>query len=133
MTATRTISTGHTLAYLRTATAEPVESRFSLARQQDACEDLARSLGARITRTYIDVGVSGLREQRPALTQLMRDLSSGGIRRVVIADPARLARNRQLEHRLCECIRGYGASLAMPSLSRTQQLTERRNICHNIK
>lgn len=115
-----------TVAYMRTASAEQADSRLSLARQQDACGDFARSLGARITRTYFDVGVSGLDEQRPALTQLMRDLSRGRIHRVVIADPTRLARGRQLEDRLAERIRRYGASLAIPCFRRDEQLTERR-------
>jgi DNA invertase Pin-like site-specific DNA recombinase len=116
---TRTINgSGHTVAYLRTATANPVESRLGLARQQDTCEDFAGSLGVQITRVYLDVGVSGLSEERPALTQLLRDLSSGEIRRVVIADHARLARNRQLEDRLSQRIRRYGASLAIPCFQR---------------
>jgi DNA invertase Pin-like site-specific DNA recombinase len=109
-----------TVAYMRTATAERVESRISLARQQDACEDFAHSLGARITRTYFDVGVSGLSEQRPALTQLMRDLAHGQIRRVVIADPARLARSRELEQRLQQRIRSEGATISSPCDSRGQ-------------
>jgi DNA invertase Pin-like site-specific DNA recombinase len=120
MSATPTISPGHTVAYLRTATADKVESRLSLARQHDACEDFVRSLGAQITRTYIDVGVSGLREQRPALAQLMHDLACGGISRVVTADPASLARNQQLEERLSERIRRYGASLAIPCFRREE-------------
>jgi hypothetical protein len=47
---------GPTVAYLRTATVDRVESKLSLARQQDACEDYARSLGTRISRAYSDVG-----------------------------------------------------------------------------
>jgi DNA invertase Pin-like site-specific DNA recombinase len=120
MSTMQTIGSGHTVAYLRTATAERVASRLSLARQQDACEDFARSLGARITCTYVDVGVSGLSEQRPALTQLMHDLSRGGVRRVVIADPARLARSWQLEGVLSERIRRHGASLAIPCFRRDE-------------
>ncbi len=67
---------GHTVAYLRTATANPVESRLGLARQQDTCEDFAGSLGVQITRVYLDVGVSGLSEERPALTQTIPAYSS---------------------------------------------------------
>ena len=50
---------GQTVAYLRAATADRTDSRLSLTRQQDACEDYARSLGIRITRSYFDVGASG--------------------------------------------------------------------------
>jgi DNA invertase Pin-like site-specific DNA recombinase len=115
-----------TVAYLRSATADRLESRLSLVRQQDVCENFAHSLGVRITRIYFDVGVSGLREQRPALTQLMRDLSCGDIRRVVMADPGRLARDSRLARRLQERIRGRGASVSSPCDSR-QLPTEGRN------
>jgi DNA invertase Pin-like site-specific DNA recombinase len=116
---TQTISAAaHTVAYLRTATADPVSSQLSLARQKEACESFVHSLGAQITRVYVDVGASGARARRPALAELMRDLSGGGIRRVVIADPDRLARNRQLEDRLSRRIRRYGASLASPCFKR---------------
>jgi DNA invertase Pin-like site-specific DNA recombinase len=103
-----------TVTYLRTASSDQADSRLGLERQLRDCEDYARSLGVRITRTYADVGVSGLREDRPALAQLLRDLSRGGIGRVIVADPARLARSRQLEQRLQERIRSQGATLTMP-------------------
>jgi DNA invertase Pin-like site-specific DNA recombinase len=103
-----------TVTYLRTATDHPTESRRSLARQQDVCEGYARTLGVQITHAYIDVGASGLSEMRPALAQLMRDLSRGGICRVVIADPARLARSWKLVDGLTKRMRRYGALLAIP-------------------
>jgi DNA invertase Pin-like site-specific DNA recombinase len=81
-----------------------------------------------ITRTYADVGVSGLRKERPALSQLLRDLSRGGIRRVIVADPARLARSWQLEQRIRERIHRGGATLALhtsPSTGR-QKVTRRK-------
>jgi site-specific DNA recombinase len=103
-----------TVAYLRTASASQVDSGLSLEGQLRDCENYAHSLGVSITRTYADVGVSGLREERPALTQLLRDLSRGGIRRVIVADPARLARSPQLAQRIQKRIRRDGATLAMP-------------------
>lgn len=117
MTTNKTITgSGRTVAYLRTASANQIDGRLGLARQQDACESYARSLGVRISRIYADVGESGTSERRPLLTQLMSDLSRGGIRRVIVAGPARLARSQELEARLTIRIRRYGASLAIPCL-----------------
>jgi DNA invertase Pin-like site-specific DNA recombinase len=110
---------GRTVAYLRTASSDQLDSKRGLDTQRWACEGYARSVGLRITRIYADMGISGLSEQRPALTELMHDLSRGGIRRVLIADPARLARSRQLAEKLSERIRRNGASLAKPGDSRS--------------
>jgi DNA invertase Pin-like site-specific DNA recombinase len=106
--------------YMRSATADLIRSRLGVERQRLVCEEYARRLGLHITDTYVDVGVSGLRESRPALDQLMLDLSQGYIRHVVIADPARLARSRELAQRLQERIRGEGASLTTPCDARRQ-------------
>jgi DNA invertase Pin-like site-specific DNA recombinase len=121
MSTMQTISdSGHTVAYLRIASGSQFGSSPGLDTQRQVCEGFARSLGVRITRIYADVGVSGQREQRPALAELMRDLSCGGIHRVVIADPARLARNRKLRDKLSERIRHQGASLASPGFRRPE-------------
>jgi DNA invertase Pin-like site-specific DNA recombinase len=106
------------VAYLRTATAELAGSRIGLERQRRTCEQHAHALGLRLGATYADVGVSGLSEHRPALDQLMLDLTHGHIRCVVTADPSRLARNPELERRIRDRIRSQGSSLAMPCDSR---------------
>ena len=107
-----------TVAYLRTASRNQFDSRLGLGRQLQDCEDYARSLGVRIARIYADAGVSGLAERRPALYQLMRDLSIGSICRVIVADPARLARDRELEQHLQQRIRNEGATISLPCDSR---------------
>ncbi len=106
------------VAYMRTATVDHRSTRIDLERQHRACEQHAHALGLRLSAIYADVGVSGLAECRPALDQLMHDLSDGRIRRVVISDPYRLARNQELEQRLWKRIRRQGASLTMPCDSR---------------
>lgn len=110
----RPTKAGVAVAYMRTATADRVESGLSLQRQRLICEQYAHQLGLHLGAAYVDVGASGLSEHRPALDQLMLDLSRGRIRCVVIADPARLARDRELERRLYERIRSQGATLTMP-------------------
>jgi DNA invertase Pin-like site-specific DNA recombinase len=112
------------VAYMRTATAERVGSRIGLERQRRICEQHACALGLRLGAVYADVGVSGLSEDRPALDQLMLDLTHGHIRYVVTADPSRLARNPELEQRIGERIRSQGSSLAMPCDSRQATSTK---------
>jgi len=109
---------GITVAYMRTATADQIGSSLSLRRQRQACEDYTRHLGQRLSAIYCDVGVSGLSERRPELDQLMRDLSLGHISHVMIADPDRLARDRELEKRLQARIRSKGATISSPCDSR---------------
>jgi len=113
-----------TVAYMRTATADPRTTGMSLERQHQACVEYADTLGLHVRAVYYDVGVSGLSEERPALARLMRGISRGRIRHVVMADPDRLARNRELEQRLQKRIRGRGASVSSPCDSRT--LTDRK-------
>jgi DNA invertase Pin-like site-specific DNA recombinase len=110
-----------TVAYMRTATADRSVTGASLERQRLACEAYAQSHGWQVSAIYTDVGVSGLSEHRPALGQLMHDLSRGHIRHVVMADPDRLARSSELERRLQQRVRSKGVTISSPCDSR--QLT----------
>jgi DNA invertase Pin-like site-specific DNA recombinase len=51
------------VAYMRTATAEQRVIRIGLERQRRACEQHARALGLRLGAVYVDVGVSGGKEE----------------------------------------------------------------------
>lgn len=103
-----------TVAYMRTATGNRRDARMSLERQHRACTDYADALGLRVSVVYFDIGASGLAEHRPALDQLMHDLSDGHISHVVVADPARLARSSELERGLQQRIRSEGATISSP-------------------
>jgi DNA invertase Pin-like site-specific DNA recombinase len=113
-----------TVAYVRTATADRRVTGLSLERQRQACEEYAHALGRRMSAIYADIGVSGLSEHRPALDQLMLDLARGHIRCVVMADPDRLARSRQVEQRLQQRVRSKGATISSPCDS--TQVTNRK-------
>jgi DNA invertase Pin-like site-specific DNA recombinase len=102
------------VAYMRTATRDHAGSRIGLERQRRTCEQHADALGLRLATIYTDVGVSGLSECRPALDQMMGDLTHGGIGCVVAADPSRLARSPELEQRISDRIRSQGATIAIP-------------------
>lgn len=113
-----------TVAYMRTATVDRRVTVLSLERQRQACEEYAHALGRRVSAIYADIGVSGLSEHRPALDQLMLDLERGHIRCVVMADPDRLARSRQVEQRLQQRVRRKGATISSPCDS--TQVTNRK-------
>jgi DNA invertase Pin-like site-specific DNA recombinase len=107
-------NSGVAVAYIRTATAAQAGGRVGLERQRRVCEQHAHALGLRLGTIYADIGVSGLAEQRPALDQLLLDLACGDIEYVVTADPARLARNQELERRIYDRIGSHGVTLTMP-------------------
>ncbi len=79
----------------------------------------------RLSRAYIDCGVSGMDADRPGLTGMMRDLSRGGADFVITADLARLARDERLSQSLQNQIDRTGATL----LTATTPPQERRDIC----
>jgi DNA invertase Pin-like site-specific DNA recombinase len=107
------------VAYLRVAALSP-HSQPALIRQMDSCELYAQSTGLRISRLYVDVGQSGNRSDRPALTSLLREVWPRRIKRVIVADATRLARSRELERSLLRVLarRGAVVSVADPQLHR---------------
>lgn len=103
------------VVYLRTGSGNQLDSRLGLDTQQRICEDYARHLGVRITRIYADAGISGRATQRPALDQMMGDLSLCWTPYVITADPARLARNQTLSLALELQLGRFGTQLITAS------------------
>jgi site-specific DNA recombinase len=103
--------------YLRTGSSDQADMRNGLESQQRICEDFARSRGLRITRIYADGGVSGLAGRRPSLDRMLSDLSSSWTPYVVVADPARLARNQTLSLALKLQLGRYGTQLITASVA----------------
>jgi hypothetical protein len=56
-------NSGVAVAYLRTATDERTGGRIGLERQRRTCEQHAQALGLRLGAVYVDVGVSGGKEE----------------------------------------------------------------------
>jgi site-specific DNA recombinase len=103
------------VVYLRTASIDQADVRNGLESQQRICEDFARSSGLHITRVYADAGFSGLAGRRPSLDRMLGDLSSSWTPHVVVADPARLARNQTLSLALELQLGRYGTQLISAS------------------
>jgi DNA invertase Pin-like site-specific DNA recombinase len=101
----------HAVIYLRTGSRHHADVRSGLEAQQRICEDFARSRGLRVTGIYADAGFSGLAGRRPSLDGMLSDLSSSLTPYVVVADPARLARNQTLSLALELQLGRYGTRL----------------------
>ncbi len=84
------------VAYCRVSTNEQsVETQLSCI--QKFCESRDWVLG----EVYTDIGISGAKEQRPALDKLKKDVSSGLVKAVLVYKFDRMARNVQ---HLLECL-----------------------------
>lgn len=97
--------------YLRTARRKQSRYDDRLAYQHAICLAAASSIGARITKTYVDYGFSGNTERRPALTRMLRDLARGRTHYVVMASRDRLARSLPLALSLESRIARTGARI----------------------
>lgn len=96
--------------YTRVSSEEQVKG-YSLAEQEQACQEKAQELGANNIVVYSDEGISGSLLERPGLTKLRDAISRKEIDVLICRDPDRLARN--LAHQLIiadECEK-YGTEL----------------------
>ena len=66
---------------------------------------------ARTAAVYADARRSGLDPDRPALRRLLADVPRGGLRRVVVRDLSRLARNATLLQTILDEFRTAGVEL----------------------
>jgi DNA invertase Pin-like site-specific DNA recombinase len=101
------------VVYLRSGSCDQADIRNGLGSQQRICEDFARKCGLHVTRIYADAGVSGLANRRPSLDRMLSDLSSRRTPYVIVADPARLARNQTLSLALELQLGRYGTRLIL--------------------
>ena len=83
--------------YVRVSTEEQAtEHKVSIDVQRARCEALCDARGWDVADVYVDAGVSGAKEDRPALGRLLRDSAAGRFERVVYLKSDRLARNTRL-------------------------------------
>ncbi|GAA0508755.1 recombinase family protein [Deinococcus depolymerans] len=81
--------------YLRVSTADQAEKGFSLDAQREKALAWCRYEGLEGARLYPDAGLSGKRDDRPALTQLLRDLQAGDV--VIVYALSRLGRGGAIQ------------------------------------
>jgi len=102
--------------YLRVSSDEQARHGYSLADQEERCQELALSLGASEVRVYCDRGESGSRLERPGLSSLREAVRSGLHDLVVALDPDRLARSLYLQLALHDEFRQTGVALEFVNL-----------------
>lgn len=79
-----------TALYVRTSTDK---QQTGLEAQKRALEDYCNKYGITDFEVYSDSGVSGTKEKRPALNQLMEDIDQGKISAVIVYSFSRFARS----------------------------------------
>ena len=79
--------------YLRLSREHPEENN-SIEAQREITTNYAMQNGYKIEKEYADNGYSGILDSRPALDQMMIDISRGFINMVIVKDISRLTRNK---------------------------------------
>ena len=79
--------------YLRLSN-KHTEENNSIEAQREITTQYAMKNGYKIVKEYIDNGYSGILNSRPALDQMMVDISRGYINMVIVKDISRLTRNK---------------------------------------
>jgi DNA invertase Pin-like site-specific DNA recombinase len=82
-----------TVAYCRTAFAEPSDPLAAVSAQAASLREYAGQHGMTVGLTYMDAGASGMTLIRPALQQLLADCRDGKIAVVLTTDIDRLSRD----------------------------------------
>jgi DNA invertase Pin-like site-specific DNA recombinase len=78
--------------YVRLARMD-IHSHRHLDWQRERCRSVAEQYGLRITDEYCDIGASASRIKRPALRQMLNELTTKNVHYVIVTDLARLSRN----------------------------------------
>src|SRR6516162_1356225 len=120
--ATRHNRTVRCAIYTRKSSEEGLEQEFnSLQAQREACEAFIESQGQEgwvcLRAAYDDGGFSGARMDRPALQQLLADLTAGRVDTIVVYKIDRLTRSLAHFAKIVEILDAKGASF----VSVTQQ------------
>jgi DNA invertase Pin-like site-specific DNA recombinase len=94
-----------------------IYARVSTLLQQDPenqlipCRQLGLSRGFEITQEYVDKGISGSKDRRPALDEMIKDARSGKFKILIISSIDRLARDTRHLLNLINELSHYGVSL----------------------
>lgn len=80
--------------YRRVSTTEQAENGHSIDEQEERMRSYCDAMGWRPLKVYTDAGFSGGNTDRPALQQLVRDVKSGKVERVVVYKLDRLSRSQ---------------------------------------
>jgi|SRR6516164_6120397 site-specific DNA recombinase len=104
-----------TVAYCRTAFAEPSDPLAGVLVQAASLCEYARQHGMIVDGTYMDAGASGMTLIRPALQRLLAECRAGKIGVVLTTDTDRLSRDTGQLAALLHKFRLYGVHVEFAS------------------
>lgn len=81
--------------YIRVSSQEQATEGYSIGEQTDRLKKYAEAMGWDIYKIYVDPGYSGGNTDRPGLNELIRDVESGEIDKVVVYKLDRLSRSQK--------------------------------------
>ncbi len=103
----RDTGSGKTVLYCRTASG----GEIAVSSQKDIMRRYCELNGYNIKEIYCDCNVSGLTLTRPSLQKLYHDIRSGDVKRIIVTNLSRLARNLQHINELVHLLSKYGVEL----------------------
>jgi len=106
---TENTGTNDTVIYCRTASSGV--DGISNALQLDSLRQYGQSMGYSPIAAYCDWNESGITLDRPYLQKLLADIRAGAVKRVIVKDLSRLARNSYHLHELMRLFREHGVEL----------------------
>lgn len=81
--------------YIRVSTQEQAEAGYSIHEQEDRLKKYAEINNWIIYKVYSDPGYSGAKLERPALTEMIKDIEKGKIQKVLVYKLDRLSRRQR--------------------------------------
>ena len=84
-----------TALYIRVSTAEQRKKGYSIGEQQERLKAYAKAMDYKNTKFYIDPGFSGKNLDRPAIQQLIEDIKTNQVARVIIWKLDRFSRSQR--------------------------------------
>lgn len=85
----------HVLLYVRVSTTEQAEKGYSIDEQIDRLTAYCKAMSWHVVKVYTDAGYSGGNTDRPALKDLIADVSGGSFDAVVVYKLDRLSRSQR--------------------------------------
>lgn len=86
--------------YIRVSTDEQSREGYSIPAQKKALEEYCQKNGISIYKIYIDEGISGTKENRPAFQQMLKDATARKFQLILVHKFDRFARKVELSQRV---------------------------------
>lgn len=110
--------------YARVSTAKQAEEELPVQGQVEQCRQKASSLGAHVVQTYIDDGISGRLERRPAFQDAIAYCEAFGVDYFVTWSSSRFARHKVHAGMYKDRLKRAGVSLVYVSMEVDSSTTE---------